>query len=286
MSSDVAERTDAAPITIERIAIALDCSSVNQAALKTAVSLAAATNAQLHAVFVEDQCLYELARLPVAQEVSLSGRTAHPFEADEIRREISKAANAARRMVSDAATREQIDWAFDTMRGLLDETLRKVGETAEILTLGSSRAEIGRVHCVDVLRRTLRHGTGVIVAPSHLQPGDGPVLAVIGPGADPGTVIRTAENLSERLARRPRFAIACATAAERRALEAQVRDLIAGEAVIVPCDSDALASVTWSVRAARASIVIADIDYACFEEASSTERVSEAFGCPMLLIQV
>jgi hypothetical protein len=280
------ETDGAAPIDVSCISIAFDCSDLNRNALEAAVSLAAATHARVEAVFVEDQCLFELARLPVARHVSRSGRQiAHP-DTRQVTSEIKRAAQLARHALSDAAGRARVEWAFDTVRGMLADALQQAGNKAEILALGSSQARIGRVHSVSNLRRVLRHGTGVIVAPSRVGSPHGPILAVVGPGADPGIVVRTAEKIAARTGRQHRFAIACAASPARRELERRVAELRTVEAPLVRCDSDQLASVTWCVRRERPSLVIADIDYACFDEATSTESVSESFGAALLLIQV
>ena len=52
------------------------------------------------------------------------------------------------------------------------------------------------------------------------------------------------------------------------------------------CEVNRLADVTRMLRGQAPGLVIADIDYAHLDEASSAERVSEAFGAPLLLIQI
>lgn len=287
--SEYSERNETrrgAALEVHSIALALDCSTLNRAALETAVALAAATHARLRAVFVENRNLFDLAELPGACQVSGSGRETRVIDARAMHDAMATACQAARRAVSDAAGRARVEWAFDTVRGVLDETLARFGAECEIVALGCSQANIGRVHQVAVLRRTLRNGTGVIVAPTRLSASPGPILALVGPGADPGRIVRTTESIAERSGRPHRFAVLASTAAKRDELAGEVAALLGRPAPMSAADSQSLAAVTWSVRRNRAGLVIADIDYACFDEATSVERIAEAFGCPLLLVQV
>ena len=274
------------PIMVRQVAIALDCSTLNRVALETAVALAAATGARLRAVFIEDQCLYALAGLPFAREISHSGTGVHRFDAQEIGREIEKSARAAQAAVSSAAARARVEWAFDTVRGMLDEALADVGRDAEILALGSSRTRIGRVHSIQTLRRTLHHGSGVIVAPASMEFAAGPVVAILSPGAEAGIMVKTAERIAGQSNRSHRFLIVSDDAAERAALHQRLHEVQASTVEVVFSEVNRLAEVTRVLRGQAPGLVIADIDYAHLDEASSAERVSEAFGAPLLLIQV
>ena len=96
------------PINVRQIALALDCSTLNRVALETAVGLAAATGARLRAVFIEDQCLYSLAGLPFAREISHSGTGVHKLDAEHLSRELERSARAAQVAVSSAAARARV----------------------------------------------------------------------------------------------------------------------------------------------------------------------------------
>jgi nucleotide-binding universal stress UspA family protein len=274
------------PIDVRNIALALDCSTLNRVALETAVNLAAATGAKLRAVFIEDECLYSLAAMPFAREISFSGKRTRSFSSEQISLEIKKSADAARTAVAAAAGRARVKWAFDTTRGQLDDALARVGDTAEILALGSSRSRIGRVHSIASLRASMHHGSGVLVAPITAEFPGGPVVAVISPGAEVGVVVKTAERISSQSDRSHRFLIVSGNAAERAALHQGLLEAQASTAEVSFCDVNELPQVTRAVRLHGPGLVIADIDYAHLDDASSTERVSEAFGAPLILVQV
>lgn len=274
------------PIDVRNIALALDCSTLNKVALETAVNLAAATGANLRAVFIEDECLYSLAAMGFAREISFSGTRARSFSSEQISLDIKRSADAARAVVSAAARRARVKWAFDTTRGHLEDALARVGDTAEILALGSSRSRIGRVHSIASLRATMHHGSGVLVAPVTMEFPGGPVVAVISPGAEVGVVVKTAEQISSQSDRSHRFLIVSDNAAERAAMHQALLEAQSTSVEVAFCDYNELPHVTRAVRLHAPGLVIADIDYAHLDDASSTERVSEAFGAPLILIQV
>ena len=274
------------PIDVRNIALALDCSTLNRLALETAVSLAAATGAKLRAVFVEDECLYSLAAMPFAREVSFSGTRTRTFSSEQISLEIKKSADAARNAVSVAAGRARVKWAFDTTRGQLDDALARISDSGEILALGSSRSRIGRVHSIASLRASLHHGSGVLVAPVAAEFLNGPLVAIISPGADVSVMVKTAERISSQSDRSHRFLIVSGNAAERAALHQALLEAQSSSAEVSFCDVNELPQVTRAVRLHAPGMVVADIDYAHLDDASSTERVSEAFGAPLILIQV
>lgn len=275
-----------AGIEVRNITIAFDCSTLNRAVLETAVGLAAATGANLRAVFIEDECLFSLAGLPFATEVSFSGTRTRSFSSEQMSMEIRRSADAARMAVSAVATRARVRWAFDTARGDLGRMLASVGDTAEILALGSSQARIGRVHSVAMLRATMHHGSGVLVAPAEPEFAGGPVVAIVSPGADAGIIVRTAERIAAQWQRPYRFLIVSGEAAERAALHQAVLEVQSTSVEVSFCTVDELPDVTRAVRAQAPGLVIADIDYGHLDDASSTERVSEAFGAPLILVQV
>lgn len=274
------------PIDVRTIALALDCSTLNRVALETAAGLAAATGAKLSAVFIEDECLHSLAAMPFARQVTFSGKSSTSFGTDQLSHDIRRSAAAARIAVSAVATKARIDWAFNTTRGQLKDSLARVSSEAEILALGSSRSKIGRVHTIASLRASMHHGSGVLVAPPNPEFQGGPVLAILSPGAEIGIAVKTTERMASQSDRTHRFLIVSDNAAERAALHQALLEAQSTSVEVAFCDVNELPQVTRAVRLHAPGLVIADIDYGHLDDATSTERVAEAFGAPLLLIQI
>ena len=100
---------------IERVVVPLDAVSENRTAIAIAARLAAHAKSRLHGVFVEDEELLRLARLPVARHVTLASGSA-PLSAEEIERQLRAAAERARRELAAAARRHRLEWSFEIVR--------------------------------------------------------------------------------------------------------------------------------------------------------------------------
>lgn len=274
------------PIDVRTIALALDCSTLNRAAVEAAVGLAAATGAQLNAVFIEDECLHNLAAMPFAREISFSGASSRSFSSVQITSEIKRSVDTARKTIARIAARQNIKCGFSVTRGQPAESLNLAGGEAQILALGSSRSRIGRVHTVAALRSKMAHGSGVLVAPADPVLENGPVVAILSPGAEVSAMVKTAERFAAQAHRRHQFLIVSGNGAERAALHQGVLEAQSSSVEIGFCGINQLSQVTRAIRLQSPGLVIADIDYAHLDDASSIEAVSEAFGAPLILVQV
>jgi hypothetical protein len=100
---------------VERVVVALDAASENRAAIGAAARLAARWNAHLHGVFVEDDDLIRLARLPFARQVTL-GFGIEPLTVQHAERQLRVFAERARQELAASAKRHGIEWSFEIVR--------------------------------------------------------------------------------------------------------------------------------------------------------------------------
>lgn len=101
---------------IERVVVWLDAASENTIAINTAARLAARAKAPLHGVFVEDEDLLRLARLPFARQITL-GAGVEAFTTEQVELHLRVAAEMARRDVVAAAKRHAAKCSFEIVRG-------------------------------------------------------------------------------------------------------------------------------------------------------------------------
>src|SRR5690606_34161562 len=99
-----------------RIIVGLDTSLAAREALQLAVRLAASVDARLKGVFVEDENLLGLAKLPFAREISFSGEVRN-IDPERMLRGIKAQAESARRVLARIASEAQVEWSFDVRRG-------------------------------------------------------------------------------------------------------------------------------------------------------------------------
>ena len=133
---------------IERIVVALDAASENRAAIATAARLAARWKAHLHGVFVEDDDLMRLARLPFARQVTF-GFGVEALNLQQARRQTRAFADRASHELAAAAHRHHVEWSFETVH---DAAASRIGaaEVTDFLVFGTATRPIGghfRVEC-------------------------------------------------------------------------------------------------------------------------------------------
>jgi hypothetical protein len=127
---------------IERIVVPLDAASENRAAIDAAARLAHRWGAELHGVFVEDNDLLHLARLPFARQVSI-GAGVERLTAEEVERQLRVFAARARIEVEAAARRHDVPWSFEISPAAAADAALTRSER-DFLVAGTATRPIGR----------------------------------------------------------------------------------------------------------------------------------------------
>ena len=102
---------------IRRVLVALDASPDSVAAAAAAVRVAAALDAELAGLFVEDHDLLRLGGSRLARQVASLTAGAERLGAEEMERQLRAQATRARRALSRLAAREGIACTFQVTRG-------------------------------------------------------------------------------------------------------------------------------------------------------------------------
>jgi nucleotide-binding universal stress UspA family protein len=164
-------------VAIHRILVAVDGSEHSLAALEAATELAARLQAELEALFVEDDDLLRLADLPFARVVSLTLRQAERVDREGMERQLRLQAERMRRSVEERAAARGVHAHFRAVRGAVAAEVTAAAEEADLVSVG--RAGHGRVQQThgSTLQAVLAAGRPVLVAERHTHAGEG-VLAV------------------------------------------------------------------------------------------------------------
>jgi nucleotide-binding universal stress UspA family protein len=126
---------------IERVVVPLDATSETRSAIAIAARLAANAKARLHGVFIEDEELLQLARLPFARHVT-AGAGAEPLSAGKVEQQLRAAAERARQELAAAAGRNGIDWSFEVVRRAAGSPFVAAGER-DLVVAGALSRPIG-----------------------------------------------------------------------------------------------------------------------------------------------
>jgi nucleotide-binding universal stress UspA family protein len=164
-------------VAIHRILVAVDGSEHSLAALEAATELAAWLQAELEALFVEDDDLLRLADLPFARVVSLTLRQAERTDRERMERQLRLQAERMRRSVEERAAALGVQARFRAVRGTMAAEVLAAAEDVDLVSVG--RVGHGRVRQPhgSTLRAALAAGRPVLVAERHAHTGEG-VLAV------------------------------------------------------------------------------------------------------------
>jgi nucleotide-binding universal stress UspA family protein len=136
-------------LVIKRILVALDASTHSLAALEAAADMAAALEAELLGLFVEDENLLHLAGLPFSQEVRAPWAASREISSDRMEEDLRLQAAQARRALQAAAERVQARWSFRTVRGQVTPAVLAAALDADLVAMGrvshplSSRNRLG-----------------------------------------------------------------------------------------------------------------------------------------------
>ncbi|UHD15216.1 hypothetical protein [Thiocapsa bogorovii] len=121
---------------IRRIAVALDASPHSLQGLALAAGIAAALNAELEGVFIEDTGLLRLAGLPFLRELRLATLCESALDAERLERELRAAARGVRERLERTAVELGVTWSFRVWRGDLEAEILGAALDAELFALG------------------------------------------------------------------------------------------------------------------------------------------------------
>jgi nucleotide-binding universal stress UspA family protein len=131
-------------LIIKRILVALDASTHSLAALEAAADMAAALEAELLGLFVEDENLLHLAGLPFAQEVRTLWAARRDISSDRMEEDLRLQAGQARRALQAAAERVEARWSFKTVRGQVTPAVLEAALEADLVAMGRISRPVSR----------------------------------------------------------------------------------------------------------------------------------------------
>jgi nucleotide-binding universal stress UspA family protein len=164
-------------LTIERILVALDTSTDSISALEAAAKLASVLRAELVGLFVEDINLLHLAMLPFTYEIERATGVPRHIDRDSMERDLQLQASQARRVLARAATRAELRWSFQVVRGEVKSEILKAALEADLLTLGRvSRSHLSRPALGSTARAVIESGPGFVILGGPSKAVDQPMM--------------------------------------------------------------------------------------------------------------
>jgi nucleotide-binding universal stress UspA family protein len=123
---------------VRRIVMALDTASSALPAIEAAAGLALGLNAELVALFIEDERLLRFAGLPFARELGYASARSRPLAPAAVEHALRAQAEQLRRLLAATAKRLSLAWTLEIVRGEMSHSLLARTGASDLLVLGRS----------------------------------------------------------------------------------------------------------------------------------------------------
>jgi len=185
---------------IRHILVALDASTHSLAAVEAAADLAAAMQAEMDGLFVEDINLIRLASLPCTREVRHTTSVAS-LDLEQMERALKAQAAEARQALAAAARRAHVQWSFRVARGRVAHEVLAAAAAADLVTLGKlGRSRSPQARLGSTALRALAGAPIALLLVEHWRVGAHglrPVLVVYDGSEGAGRALEAAARLAE-----------------------------------------------------------------------------------------
>ena len=265
---------------LRRILVALDAGERSEDALDEAACLAAALQAELVGLFVEDTELLQAAELPVTQIVSHQARAPGALDAATMRRALKIWSATSREAVAAAASRWHVRWSYQVARGALAEQLLAEATERDVVAF-SSAGILRRARAVAMAPPAPgRRSISLYLARRRGQPGR-PVVVLYQGAMESLDVGRALAKLWSS----PLVVLALGQDAKAAAaLQASARQALAGgdsPDVVKALEGPDAAGLVEALAAERPGVVVFDRRG---PSAAGIEQILETAGCSTLVL--
>jgi hypothetical protein len=170
-----------------RLVLELGHGAADPETIQESAAFARLLDAELHALFVEDETLLHASALPFAREINPVSCEWRPLEPDRLEAELKAAAAQARRHVEAAAHATGVRRSFEVRRGDLALHVTDICVASDIIVVSPPRRMgTGTTHGFLQLRETARQSVAsMLFLPSAPGRQHGLVVALAASASDP-----------------------------------------------------------------------------------------------------
>ena len=270
-----------------RIVVPLDVSPESHSALDVAAELAAALESHVEGLFIEDETLEALARLPFTRQISAVSGTPAALDPEAVTRDVRAQSERARRRLSGVATRLKVEWSFEVRRGATEAELSARTRAGDLVALLAHRAvpRAAAKRLQAALERRGPEAEGAFLLPGRGRPISTGAVNVIYQPTETGA---RALALAERIASRLQMPLVLLLPDDRDAggLIAQARAHLTRPLAVSaePITGHGAEGLVRHLCQIRKGMVIAPIE-ALAGQAGDLERLAAQASCPILVLR-
>lgn len=245
---------------VNRVVIACDAVGENCASIEAAARFAGWWNAALHAIFVQDEALLNLAGLPFARHIGLGGDVSMAFDEATLLHQFDAHAGRVRAALEVAARAHAVGWSFDVVRGQLALATLPLDDRDLLVIEASSRPFAGefRLDSRWLTAALQAHRSILLVRNSGNKRGD--IAAVVEkPGPSAERTISAAAELA-RAGNRRLTVILAGEGFDRTRIATQLRGI--SEKIAAQCriEQQQPAGISLALAADHDSLLVVDAD--------------------------
>ena len=183
---------------IARVVIACDAVGENRSGIELAATIAAAWNAALHGIFVQDEGLLNLAALPFARHVMASGEVTTDMDESAAVHQFAAHADRTRAVLEAAAREHAVACSFAVVRGHLTLATLPMEERDLLVIEAESRPFAGSFRLDSrLLAASFEAHRPVLLVRDAERRRDGVVALVQQVGASAARVISAAAGIAQ-----------------------------------------------------------------------------------------
>jgi K+-sensing histidine kinase KdpD len=270
-----------------RILVGIGGSDIPEQMMRVAGKLAAAMNAELCGLFVEEEYLFDLSRLPFAKTVGTGGNAPQALTEQLMDEAMRRQANLFRRALAEIAQKSNLRWTFDRARGRAQSALMAIARKQDIVVLQATSTEFTVKDMILAGRQVAGAVSGIVVFGQRARRISGPVVA-IDDGDEMGLrTLHFAKQIAKSMDAPVHVLIIAASEEEAARIEgraaAELEEVkLAGFRRLLSSGADELEAALQDLRPC---FVVADLEGEPFSDNEAASAIIRAAGAPVLLIR-
>lgn len=124
---------------ISSILVAIDSYSGSRPVIKTAIDLAFKLNAELKAMYIEDDQWFEVSRISFSQQISSFTGRVLPFSETSVAEESKALGSLLEDLITNMSRQVEIKYSYQSIRGMVDQKLLEAASETDLLIIGRNR---------------------------------------------------------------------------------------------------------------------------------------------------
>jgi hypothetical protein len=275
-----------------RVVLWLDSAGEPQeTAVDAALCLAQAFDSEMESLFIEDRQLFDLADLPFAREISLSGRKSRTLSAHRLEREMRTLASALQRRVLARARAAEVKAEARVVR---EEPVRALAKACaengpwNVVTIGAPLRR-GGPQSLEEIFGAVDATTGIVVAGPEARRTSGSAIAIVEDLERAVPMLRATERIASATGGEAQLWLVEYDRNQLDWMEGQMRLLLASHAHItlraIDLESNGPLQVAQMLRREGAGFVIAQFGGRMAPTEADVAPLTEILEGPLFLVR-